>query len=223
MLYVVATPIGNLEDITMRALETLKSVDLILAEDTRHTKILLNHYSITTQITSMHGHTQAAKLDQLVGELAEGKTMAMVADAGTPGICDPGYQLIKRAVEAKIKVVPIPGPAALTTVLSVSGLPMHNFLFLGFLPLKKGRQTLLKSLVDIDYTVVFYESVHRIEKTLKQLVEFGMGEREMCLGREMTKQFETFYRGTVSDILLGKDEKLQLKGEFACVMAPSNF
>lgn len=171
MLYIIATPIGNLEDITLRAIRTLKEVDLIAAEDTRHARILLNKYEIKTPLESFHAHSDDHKLHLLIDKLKEGKTIALISDAGTPGISDPGYILIKAAIEKGIKVIPIPGPAAFLTALQASGLPTHQFLYLGFLPQKKGRQTLLESLKEEKRTIIFYESTHRILKTLSQLNE----------------------------------------------------
>lgn len=218
MLYIVATPIGNLADMTYRAVTTLKEVDLIVAEDTRQSKKLLDHYDISTPMDSFHAHSNDAKLQKIIKVLLEDeKDVALISDAGTPGICDPGFQLITEAIRAGIPVSPIPGPSAVAATVSVSGMPMHNFLFLGFLPLKKGRQTLFKKMEELDYTIVFYESVHRMEKTLKQLKEYGMGEREICVGREVTKKFETFYRGKVDEVL---EAKIALKGEFTCVLGP---
>lgn len=220
MLYIVATPIGNLGDITLRAILTLKEADLIVAEDTRQTKKLLSHLEIAKPMESFHAQSDDGKLNSLVKRLVAGDHLALVSDAGTPGICDPGYKLVRAALDAGITVTPIPGPTALAAVLSVSGLPMHNFQFLGFLPVKKGRQTLFKSLVECEITTVFYESVHRMEKTLAQLAEFGMGERQICIGREITKQFETFYRGTVDEV---RRQDLKAKGEFAVVLAPAGY
>lgn len=220
MLYIVATPIGNLGDITMRALETLRTVDLIVAEDTRHTQKLLKHFEVSKPLESWHAKSGETKLEKIIAKLEAGEDVALVSDAGTPGICDPGFKLVQGALAAGVEVVPIPGVTALATALSVSGMPMHNFLFLGFLPVKKGRQTLFKKLVEIEYTVVFYESVHRIEKTLRQLQEMGMGSRQICLGRELTKQFETFYRGTVDEVL---EQGVATKGEFTCVLGPAGF
>ncbi len=222
MLYIVATPIGNLQDMTFRAIETLKNVDLIAAEDTRTSGILCKHYEITTPLISFHSHSGAPKVEKLLNALREGKSVALISDAGTPGICDPGYQLIQAVLTElpTVEIVPIPGAAAVVTALSVCGFPTHNFLFLGFLPVKKGRQTLFTKMADSDYTIVFYESVHRLEKTLNQLIEFGMGDRQMCLARELTKQFETIYRGTVTQIA---KQSPKLKGEFTCIVAPSDF
>jgi 16S rRNA (cytidine1402-2'-O)-methyltransferase len=217
ILYVVATPIGNLADITWRALKILKAVDLIAGEDTRVTKKLLDHYQIKTPIISYHQHSQASKIDFLLNQLKAGKNIALVTDAGTPGIVDPGGLLVKAVLAQKIKVEAIPGPSALTTALSISGLPADHFLFLGFLPHKKGRVTLLKEIVAAHQTIVFYESVHRILKTLEQLKHFGLN-RPVVVCRELTKKFETVYRGTVEEVLpqLKND---QVKGEFVIIIS----
>ncbi len=216
-LYVVATPIGNLEDITLRALRILKEVDLIACEDTRLTKRLLDHYQITTPTVSYHQHSKVAKIDFLISELKQGKNIALVTNAGTPGISDPGGLLVKAAVEAGIKIESVPGPSALAAALSVSGLPTDRFLFLGFLPHKKGRETLIKEIVDLKQTVIFYESVHRIIKTLEQLKAAGL-KRETVVTRELTKKFETVYRGQV-DKVLAELQKDKVKGEFVVIIS----
>ncbi|HLC89775.1 MAG TPA: 16S rRNA (cytidine(1402)-2'-O)-methyltransferase [Patescibacteria group bacterium] len=216
-LYIVATPIGNLEDITLRALRILKEVDLIACEDTRVTKKLLDHYQIKTPTVSYHQHSQVGKINFLISQLKFGKNVALVSDAGTPGISDPGGLLVKAAVEQGVKVEAIPGPSALTYALSASGLSTDRFLFLGFLPHKKGRETLIKEIIASKQTIVFYESVHRILKTLEQLKKFGLN-REIVVGRELTKKFETIYRGRVDEVL----EQLKndsVKGEFAVIIS----
>ena len=216
-LYIVATPIGNLEDVTLRALRILKEVDLTACEDTRLTKRLLDHYQITTPTISYHQHSSIGKIGFLVDQLKAGKDVALVTDAGTPGIADPGGLLVKAVLEQGVKVEVIPGPAALTAALSISGLPADRFLFLGFLPHKKGRETLIKEIVSAKQTVVFYESVHRILKTLEQLKSFGL-ERLIVVARELTKKFETVYRGSVDEVL----EKLksdEVKGEFVVIIS----
>lgn len=216
-LYIVATPIGNLEDITLRAIQTLKDADIIACEDTRHSQILLNKYEIKGNLLSYHSHSGQAKLDKLLEALKEGKNVALISDAGTPGISDPAYSLIKASLEGEIEVIPLPGPAAFLTALVASGLPMNQFIYLGFLPIKKGRQTLLKELADEKKTVIFYESPHRIQKTLAQLEEFVGGERRIVLGRELTKMHEEFIRGTVKEV---KEDygKRAPKGEFTVVL-----
>ena len=186
MLYIVSTPIGNLQDITLRALQTLKDVNFIAAEDTRHSGILLKKHEIKTPMVSFHAHSDDRKVEHIIGRILRGESAALISDAGTPGISDPGYVLTKRAIEEGIRVVPIPGPSAFLTALSVSGLPVNKFLYLGFLPTKKGRQTLFKSLANEKHTVVFYESPHRILKTLEQMVEFLGPTRQVVICRELT-------------------------------------
>lgn len=217
MLSIVSTPIGNLEDITLRALRTLKEADWIAAEDTRHTGILLKHFGITTPQVSFHAHSGAPKLDKLMEALHEGRHVALVSDAGTPGISDPGYLLIRRAVEEGIPVVPIPGASAVLSALVGSGLPMDKFVYLGFLPIKKGRKTLLESLKEEDRTIILYESPHRFLRTLNDLSESGLGDFQMVLARELTKLHETFYRGTV-DALKESLQGKPLKGEMVLVL-----
>lgn len=221
MLYIVATPIGNLEDITFRAVDVLKKADVILAEDTRHSKILLNKYKIDKKMLSYHSHSGVMKLEKIISLLKEGKSCALISDAGTPGISDPAYKLITTSIKEGIQVVPVPGPAAFLTALSASGLSTHQFLYLGFLPLKKGRQTLLKKLKDEERTVVFYESPHRIQKTLTQLKEFVGAERQIVIGRELTKIHEEFIRGTIEEAEeMFKSRKP--KGEFVLILGGKN-
>jgi len=221
VLYIVSTPIGNLEDITLRALNTLKKVDIIACEDTRHSQILLKKYEIEKKLLSYHSHSGQSKIEKIIAELKAGKEVALISDAGTPGISDPAYTLIKAALEEGIKIEPIPGPTAFLAALVGSGLPMNQFVYLGFLPTKKGRQTLLKSLAEEKRTVVFYESPHRIQKTLSQLEEFIGGERKIAIGRELTKLHEEFIRGTVTEI---KEEfaERKPKGEFVVVLGGQN-
>jgi 16S rRNA (cytidine1402-2'-O)-methyltransferase len=216
--YIVATPIGNLQDITLRALETLRQVDFILSEDTRVTKKLLDHFQITTPLISYHEHSDDKKIASIVDLLEKGRNLALVSDAGTPGISDPGGKLIaeviKSGVEAKIE--PIPGVSALATILSISGIPNDRFLFLGFLPHKKGRQTLLKEIAAIKYPVVVYESKHRILKLLKELADT---KKQLIIGRELTKMHETVYRGTPTEILQQLTAKpTEQKGEFVVII-----
>lgn len=221
MFYVVATPIGNLADITLRALETLKSVDLILCEDTRQTQKLLNHYEIKAPTLSYHQHSQLGKIDLILEKIEQGKTLALVSDAGTPGISDPGSYLVQKIYERfgeNVAIVPIPGASALATILSVAGLPGDDFLFLGFLPHKKGRQTLLKEIVASSRAVVLYESVHRIHKLLTELIAAGVASRQLVVGRELTKKFETIYRGMASEVA-AKLSAQQTKGEFVVIIA----
>lgn len=211
-LYIVATPIGNLSDITFRALETLKSIDMIACEDTRVTLKLLARYEIQKPLISYFQHSKVSKLDKLLSLLREGRDIALVTDAGTPGISDPGQRLIEEAARAKIEVVPIPGPSAVAAALSVSGFPTDEFVFAGFLPHKKGRQTKLKELAGENRAVVLYESPYRIKKLLSELLEF-CGDREICVCRELTKKFEEIYRGKISEVL----PKVKEKGEFVVI------
>lgn len=216
MLYIVSTPIGNLEDITLRAIRTLKEVDYIAAEDTRHAKILLNKYEIKTQVLSYHSHSSNAKVDHIINLLNDGKTVALISDAGTPGISDPAYTLIRAAIENDITICPIPGPSAVLSALVMSGLPMNNFLYLGFIPLKKGRQTLLKELASEERTIVIYESPHRLLRTLKDLQEY-LGDRNIAVCREITKIYEEAFRGKISEAL-DYFTKKNPKGEFVLVI-----
>lgn len=216
MLYIVATPIGNLEDITLRAIRTLKEVDFIAAEDTRHVQILLQKYEIQKPTISFHAWSDERKLSHLMDLLREGKNIALVSDAGTPGISDPGYVLVKAATDAQIQVVPIPGASAVITALSASGLPTHQFLYLGFLPMKKGRQTLLETFRDEERTIVFYESPHRLMKTLGEFAA-KFPERPMVIAREITKIFEEFFRGTTGQALEYFQKKTP-KGEFVIML-----
>ncbi|MCK4918903.1 MAG: 16S rRNA (cytidine(1402)-2'-O)-methyltransferase [Candidatus Pacebacteria bacterium] len=218
-IYIIATPIGNLEDITLRALRVMKEVDLILCEDTRHTKRLLNRYEIKAETMSYHQHSKIAKIDKIVELIEIGKNLALVSDAGTPGISDPGNMLIKYLVENKIniKIIPIPGPSAVISALSISGFPTDNFLFLGFAPHKKGRQTFFKNIATEKRTVVFYESPHRISKALNSMQEF-FPEKEIVVCRELTKIFETIYRGKAEEIKKILTADNQVKGEFVIVI-----
>lgn len=222
MLYIVATPIGNLEDITIRAINALSNSDLILAEDTRVTKVLLDRYNIKKEILSYHQHSGFKKIDHIIELLKQGKNLTLVADAGTPGISDPGGFLISEALKAipDLKVVPIPGPNAAIAALSVSGFLTDEFVFLGFPPHKKGRQTFFKNISEIESTVVFYESKHRILKALENLEKFSeLSDRVIMIARELTKQFETIYRGTLAEIKPRLTDK-NLLGEFVIVISP---
>ncbi len=219
--YVVATPIGNLGDITLRAIETLKNVDLILCEDTRETKKILNKYAINTPTMSYHAQSKLSKTDKIFELLKEGKNLALVSDAGTPGISDPGAMLIsqiKTNLEGSVDVIPVPGPTALIAALSASGLPIHEFTFLGFLPHKKGRETLFKEIAQSERTVAFYESPHRILKTLESLAKF-CPEKKVCIARELTKIYEEFKTGTAVEVLeyLSKNTEKQ-RGEFTVIV-----
>lgn len=212
-LYVVATPIGNLKDITLRALEILKSVDLIACEDTRVTAKLLARYEIRKPLISYHQYSKLQKIDFLIDKLKNNKNIALVSDAGTPDIDDPGSVLVNEAYKNNIKVLTIPGPNALGAALAICGFSANNFLFLGFLPKKKGRETLFKSLQNEKRLIVFYESPFRIKKTLNDILKL-LGDKEVCVCREMTKMFEEVYRGKVSEIL----DKVKEKGEFVVIV-----
>lgn len=220
-LYIVATPIGNMQDITFRAVETLKSVDMILCEDTRVTKNLLNKYEISKPTMSYHAQSKISKLDKILELLEEGKNLALVSDAGTPGISDPGSQLIKAVLERfpdEVRVIPIPGATALISSLSASGLDTHEFTFLGFLPHKKGRETLFKEMSTAKRTVVFYESPHRIMKTLESLVKF-VPDKKVCVARELTKIYEQFVTNTPEEVLkYFKENEDKVRGEFVVLV-----
>ncbi len=216
--YVIGTPIGNLEDVSLRALSVLANVNFILAEDTRVTKRLLERYNIQVKkLISYHQHSDIKKINQII-KIAQSEDIVMVSDAGTPGISDPGGKLIKELVEKvpNLKIIPIPGPFAAAAALSVSGFPADRFVFMGFPPHKKGRETFFKRLASYDQTVVFYESPHRIMKALGSLVPFM---RKLVVARELTKQFETIYRGEAEEILreLGDNPR----GEFVVVVSSS--
>jgi len=213
MLYIVATPIGNMDDMTLRARDILESVDFIACEDTRHTRILLDRYDLKTKTISYHQHSGEAKIEQIIGWMEEGKDVAIVTDAGTPGISDPGSKLISRAIDQGVEVTSVPGPTAFVTALSISGFDTSEFTFIGFLPHKKGRQTKLKEIQAEERTIVLYESVHRIKKLLKELDEF-IPDRKICVARELTKKFEEIYRGKPSEIM----EIVKEKGEFVVII-----
>lgn len=218
ILYVVSTPIGNLEDITLRALKVLKNVGLIAAEKVSHTRGLCRHYGIETRLISYHQHNRKVKAPELIEKLKAGGDIAVVTDAGTPGISDPGVYLINRAVREEIKVVAIPGPSAVITGLSISGLPAEQFVFLGFLPNRSGkRKSELRRLASQSRTMVFFEAPHRIKAMLADLREI-LGDREVVMLRELTKVFEEVKRGTVSTILRGLASD-RIRGEFTLVVA----
>lgn len=220
-LYVVGTPIGNLEDITFRALRILKEVSVIAAEDTRHSKKLLTHYGIHTPLTSYHDHNKEEKSEILLQRLKEGKPIALLCDAGTPTICDPGFYIIRKVIQSGIPVIPIPGPTALITALSVSALPPDRFIFEGFPPRKHGaRQRWLESLQIEKRTIIFYESIHRIIPCLHDAKDI-LGDRNIVLSREITKTYETFLRGKISEVLLQLGEKT-IRGEITVVMEGAN-
>lgn len=216
-LYLVPTPIGNLGDITLRALEILKSVDCILAEDTRTSGILLKHYHISKPLHSFHIFNEHKTVTKLIERLNKGETMALISDAGTPGISDPGFLLVREALKAGIKIDCLPGATALIPALVKSGFPSDRFTFEGFLPHKKGRQTLLKKLAEEERTIIFYESPHRLLKTLEQLKEFFGADRQVSVSRELTKKFEETKNGTVQELLDYFGAK-EVKGEIVIVV-----
>ena len=219
-LYLVATPIGNLEDITLRALRVLKESDLIACEDTRQTQKLLNHYGITTRTTSYHEHNEIVRAPELVVELEQGARIALVTDAGTPGISDPGFRLITLAIRHHVPVVPIPGAAALLAALVASGLPTDSFRFSGFLPAKPGqRKTFLESIRDSLQTEVFYETPHRVKEALQDVVEILSPDRHVVIAREVTKLHEEFLRGRAGEILQTLDARSEIKGEITLLIA----
>lgn len=219
-LYVVSTPIGNLDDMTFRAVETLKKVDYIAAEDTRHSRRLLDRYAIDTRLLGYHDHSDNNTIATLLGYLAEQKSVALISDAGTPLIADPGYKLIKAVIEQGYAVVPIPGACAVTSALSVAGLPTDRFVFEGFLPAKsEARKKRLQRLTHETRTMVFYEAPHRILDTLVTLLDVFGNERNMVLARELTKRFETVLRANIGDLLaMVKQDADQQRGEFVLLL-----
>ena len=221
MLYIVPTPIGNLKDITLRALDVLNEVDLILAEDTRTTSHLLNHYAITKPISPYHQHNEHKVLQHLIDQLIEGKKMALVTDAGTPGISDPAFLLIRECVKNNIKTECLPGATAFVPALVNSGIPSNSFIFEGFLPLKKGRQTLLRSLAEEERTMIFYESPMRLVKTLEEFVPVFGEDRQCCVSRELTKMFEENKRGTLKEVSDYFKQK-NVKGEIVIIIQGEN-
>ncbi|MDT3696875.1 MAG: 16S rRNA (cytidine(1402)-2'-O)-methyltransferase [Ignavibacterium sp.] len=220
-LYIVSTPIGNLKDITLRAIETLKEVDFILCEDTRVSVNLLNHYGINKDLVSLNAVNESHKIQSIITRLKSNQSVALISDAGTPLISDPGIRLVSACIENEIEVIPIPGASAVLSALSMSGLPTDSFVFEGFLPQKKGRQTKLKQLAAEERTIVLYESMYRIEKLLNELNEF-LPERYIVVCREITKKFEETWRGFAKDVLLNFSDKV-VKGEFVVVIAPQNW
>jgi 16S rRNA (cytidine1402-2'-O)-methyltransferase len=219
-LYIVPTPIGNLEDITLRALRVLKEVDLIAAEDTRHTQQLLTHHGIKTALTSYHEYNERAKALTLVERIKNGASVALVSDAGTPAISDPGFRLVSEAIRAGVDIVPLPGASALVTVLSASGLPTDRFLFEGFLPAKKSARTAkLQGLREVSATLVFYEAPHRLHETLSAIQQI-FGDRQIVVAREVSKIHEEFLRGTVGEVIERLVDR-QIKGEITIVVRGS--
>lgn len=222
-LYIVSTPIGHLKDITLRALEVLKQVDFIICEDKRETVKLLNHYEIRKPLISYHEHSKIQRVDEIINELSQGKSAALVSEAGTPGISDPGGRLISEVLAVygeKMKIIPIPGPCALSAAASVSGLPCDRFYFLGFIPHKKGRETLFKQIAENKETTIFYESPHRILKTLNSLAGVLDEKRKVVIGRELTKMFEEIKRGNISEIKsYFENNPDKVRGEFVVLVA----
>jgi len=218
-IFIIGTPIGNLDDISARALETFKGVDFILCEDTRVTRKLLNHYNIKTPAISYHQHSKIEKTNYILKLLTQGKNLALVSDAGTPGISDPGNKLIQDIVESldeEIKIIPIPGASAITAIASVAGFSMDKFLFSGFPPKKRKRKKFFQEVINSEYSVIIYESCHRILKTLKELQELN-NDLQLVVGRELTKKFETIYRGRINKVI-EKIEKDKIKGEFVIIV-----
>ena len=223
-LYIIATPIGNLSDITLRAIETLKNVDLVLAEDTRHSKKLFDHYEIKSPLTAFHEHNENEKTSRIISEINSGKSIALISDAGTPLISDPGYQLVSEAKKIGINVVPIPGPNAAIAALSSSGIASSSFSFFGFLPAKQAsRLKLLKTKRSLDETIIFYESPKRILATIKDMMAVFGETRRVCLAKELTKSFETI----LNDNLIALTDYLESdpshqKGEFVLIVSPND-
>ncbi len=218
MLYLVPTPLGNLKDITLRAIEVLQQVDVILCEDTRTSSKLLNHYNIQKPVSPYHQHNEHKIVDHIVDQLRAGKTMALITDAGTPGISDPAFLLVRECIREDIKVECLPGAAAFVPALVNSGLPTNRFVFEGFLPLKKGRQTLLKQLAEEERTMIFYESPMRLVKTLESFIEYFGADRQCCVSRELTKLFEENARGSLGEVC-NHFTKKTVKGEIVIVVA----
>jgi len=217
LIYLIPTPIGNLEDMTLRGIRLLKEVDLILAEDTRTSQKLLNHYEIKTSMQSFHMHNEHKKVAQVIQEVLRGKTIALISDAGTPGISDPGYLLVHEALKQGVKVECLPGPTALIPALVQSGLPSDRFIFEGFLPPKKGRQGRLKQMAEESRTTVFYESPHKIIKTLGQMLPYFGPQRKLAVVRELSKKFESNFRGSLEEAVHFFEEHPP-KGEFVIVV-----
>ena len=219
-LFVVATPIGNLQDISFRAVETLKKVNCIFAEDTRTSKKLINHYDIDTKLYSYHDHSSEKEIARLLDILKDHKDVALISDAGTPTISDPGYSLIRQCINEGIDIIPIPGASALTAAISASGLPSDAFTFIGFLPTKKGRKKKISSLENLDMTIVLFESPHRLIKTLNQLKE-ALGERPIVVARELTKLYEEIIRGNFSSTIEFFETK-KIKGEIVIMIGKND-
>jgi 16S rRNA (cytidine1402-2'-O)-methyltransferase len=215
-LFIVSTPIGNLEDITYRAVKVLSAVDLIAAEDTRKTKILLSHYQLSKPLVSYFSYNEQRRIPELISKLKSGSSVAVVSDAGTPGISDPAFRIIRAALEENLPVVAIPGPSAFLPALITSGLSLHRFAYEGFLPVKKGRKTFLQQLRNEDRTIILYESPHRLLRTLNDLLEV-FGDRRISVARELTKKFEEVVRGSIS-FVIQHFQRSQIRGEFVLVI-----
>lgn len=222
MLYLVPTPIGNLKDITLRAIEALNGVELILAEDTRTSSHLLKHYQVSKPVSPYHQHNEHNIVQHLVGQLLAGKTMALITDAGTPGISDPAFLLVRECIKAGIKVECLPGATAFVPALVNSGIPTNRFVFEGFIPVKKGRQTLLKSLANEERTMIFYESPVRLVKTLEDFIQYFGKDRQCAVSRELSKLFEENIRGTLLEVSTYFKEK-KVKGEIVIVVAGNDY
>lgn len=219
MLYLVPTPIGNLEDITLRALRILKEVDLVACEDTRTSGVLLSHYDIETPRTSFHEHNESRKAPQLIEQMQAGRSIALISDAGSPGISDPGFYLVRECMRAGIPVVPLPGATAFVPALTASALPVDRFVFEGFLPPKKGRRTRLEELQSEVRTMIFYESPYRLVKTIRELAEIFGEERPAAVSRELTKKFEEIRRGTLADLGSYFGDQAKVRGEIVLIVA----
>ena len=215
-LFVVGTPIGNLEDITLRAISTLQNVDMVLAEDTRNSKKLLDAHNIDTKMISYHEHSSEKDIKRIINLLLEGKDLALISDAGTPTISDPGYGLIRHCIKNNIIITPIPGASAITAAMSISGLPSDSFTFVGFLPQKKGRMKKIEQLKNIDNTIMLFESPFRLEKTLNQLMD-TLGNRSVVVGRELTKLYEEVIRGNLDEVIK-YFSKSKVKGEIVIMI-----
>ena len=223
MLYLVPTPIGNLADITLRAIDVLHSVDLIACEDTRNSAVLLSRHGIATPTISYHDHNERTRGPQLMDQMRSGQKIALISDAGSPGLSDPGFLLVRMCWEEGIHVEPLPGATALIPALTASGLPSDRFVFEGFLPARKGRKKRLETIRTETRTVILYESPHRLIRTLKDLIDVVGGSRMGAVARELTKKFEEIHRETLDDLLSFYEEKPSIKGEFVIILAPPQF
>ena len=220
VLYLVSTPIGNLGDISFRGIEILNGVSLIAAEDTRHSKKLLMHYNINTKLISYFEHNKLSRIPVLIDHLRIGNDLALITDAGTPGISDPAYRIVREAIKESIEVVSLPGPSAVITALVISGLPTDRFIFEGFLPPKKGRQKRIKDVKDIDATLIYFESPHRVGKTLLQLYEI-LGDRPVVIARELTKKYQEIKRGTLA-VFSDNYNRVKVKGEVVILIGKND-